>query len=224
MGVFKTWTYLILILLISSCNVTRVVKPLEKGEQRISGNFGGVGVDFRGLPIPVPLTAVNYQKGIDTNVTFTAGIHTTSALFGVFQTDLGLGIGAYKSASEKFGVSISPLLNVLYDIHENNLRLYPQLDATSWWKYSEKPHMFYGSFGTWIELQKAKAHLQVQDNELMPFITVGHQFIGEKWDVQLELKYVGFQHDNRSLVPDYIGPSHYGAAGFFIGVGRRLVK
>ena len=213
-----------MILFLASCNVTRVVKPLEKGEQRVSANFGGAGIKYSGAPIPLTLTSINYQKGLDTNVTFTGSFHTTSAMFGVLQTDLGLGIQAYESTAEKFGVTISPMLNILYDIHENNLRLYPQLDATCWWQYGEKPHLFYGSVGTWVELQKAKAHLQIQDNELLPFVTVGHQFIGEKWDVQLELKYIGFQHDNRNVVVDFIGPSHYGSAGLFVGVGRRLSK
>lgn len=190
----------------------------------MSANFGGAGIKYSAAPIPLTLTSINYQKGLDTNVTFTGSFHTTSAMFGVLQTDLGLGIQAYESTAEKFGVTISPMLNILYDIHENNLRLYPQLDATCWWQYGEKPHLFYGSVGTWVELQKAKAHLQIQDNELLPFVTVGHQFIGEKWDVQLELKYIGFQHDNRNVVVDFIGPSHYGSAGLFVGVGRRLSK
>ena len=85
------------------CNATRVVKPLDKGEKQLAAGFGGPGIIYTGAPIPVPLTSVSYAHGLDTGLTLSAGLHTTSAAFGVIQSDIAVGISAFQSKSEKFG-------------------------------------------------------------------------------------------------------------------------
>ncbi|MEZ4721900.1 MAG: hypothetical protein R2813_08510 [Flavobacteriales bacterium] len=208
----------------SACNVTRVVKPLEKGEKAVSASIGGPGIIFSGAPIPVPLSSLSYSHGLDTGVTVSAGIHTTSLAFGVLQLDLALGVNAFQLDNEKFGVTLSPGLHFLMDTYKGYVRTYPQLDALCWWQYSEKPNLFYAGAGTWVELVKAKPHNQVQQNELLPWVMIGHQFNRPKWAYTTEIKYLGMQHDTRDLVVDYISPSHHGTLGFYFGVSRRLMK
>lgn len=205
-----------------SCAPTRVIKPLEKGEKQISANLGGAMIKFAGAPIPLPLTAISYQQGLDTGLTLNTSVHLTSLAFGVIQLEAGLGINAYQSESKKFGVTVSPSINLMNDIWEKNFRIYPQLDALTYWQYGQKPHLVYGGMGSWIELSKVKAHGEVQTNELLPYFMVGHQFNSAKWSFLTELKYLGLQHDNVYLVPDYISPTNKGALGFYFGVGRRF--
>lgn len=223
MGVIRTVGYFLLVGLVSAgCKATRVIKPLEKGEKQVSASVGGPGIIFGGAPIPLPLSSVNYAHGIDTGMTLVAGGHFTSALFGVAQMDVGLGISAFKSETEKFGLTVTPGLNLFYDFNENNSRIYPQIEGTCWWQYSEKEHLIYGGAGTWIELVKRKAHDQVQTNEFMPWVSLGHQFNLEKWSYLTELKYIGFQQNTGSVVVNYISPANQGTVGLYLGISRRF--
>ena len=208
----------------ASCSPTRVVKTLDKGEKQLGANFGGAMINYAGIPTPLPLTSINYAQGLDTGVTVTGAFHTTDALFGVMHIEAGLGIRAFETKSEKFGLTISPSIQLMYDIWEGAFRTYPQLEAISYWQYGEKPNLFYGGIGSWIELIKEKAHEEVQKNELLPYLMIGHQFNKPKWAITTEVKYLGFQHDNVSLVPGYISPMNKGALGIYVGVSRRLVR
>lgn len=224
MAIIRTLFLALLLAVIGSCNVTRVVKPLEKGEKTLSASFGGPGIIFHGAPLPLPLTSISYAQGLDTGLTLSAGIHTTSLAFGVMQADVMLGIQVLKTKSEKFGITASPGMHFLYDFDGKNFRNYPQLEALCWWQYGEKPNLFYGGTGTWVELQRTKAHGQVQQNEFLPWAMVGHQFNRPKWTYTTEIKYLGFQHTSNKLVVDYISPGNQGALGFYFGISRRLVK
>ncbi|GAB5539005.1 MAG: hypothetical protein Salg2KO_11080 [Salibacteraceae bacterium] len=213
---------LIALSLVVGCNATRVIKPLEKGEKQVSAGFGGPGIVYGGSPMPLPLSSISYAHGIDTGVTFTGGIHATSAAFSVLQSDIGLGISAYRSKLDRFGVTITPAVNVLYDFNGNNLRIYPQVDATAWWQYGEKPNLLYGGAGTWIELVKAKAHGQVQENEIMPWISLGHQINRPKWNYLTEVRYIGFNQATDKVVVEYISPADRGTIGIYLGIGRKF--
>jgi hypothetical protein len=204
------------------CNTTRVIKPLDKGEKQVSASIGGPAIIFGGMPIPLPLSSVNYAHGLDTGITLAVGLHSTSAAFGVLQSDIGLGISAFRSKGDRFGITVTPMLNLMYDFGEDNGRIYPQLDLMNWWQYGKKPHLFYGGVGTWIELVKAKAHGQVQENEFMPWVTLGHQFNFEKWSYLAEVKYLGFQHNTGTVVVDYISPANQGVIGVYLGVSRKF--
>lgn len=224
MGIIKLVAWLILVVALASCNATRVIKPLEKGEKSISAGLGGPGILYAGAPIPVPLTSISYAHGLDTGLTLAAGINTTSLAFGVVQADLSVGINVYQTKAERFGVTATPAMHFMYDFNEGNYRNYPQLEALTWWQYGEKANLFYGGMGTWIELRKSKAHGQVQTNELLPWVTIGHQFNLEKWSYLTEFKYLGFQHKTLPLVVDYISPGGRGTIGFYFGVSRRFAK
>lgn len=224
MGITRYTSLAILLVLLASCNATRVIKPLEKGEKAVSAGFGGPLIAFAGAPIPIPLTSVTYSHGLDTGITLTASVHTTSLLFGVAHLDVGLGIKAYESKSKKWGITAAPGLQTMFDFDAGNARNYPQLEAIGWWQYAQKPNLLYGGLGTWVELERRKAHEQVQDNELMPWITIGQQFNRPKWSYTTEVKFLGFQHDRSNIVVDYIGPGNRGAFGAYFGISRRFGK
>ena len=215
----------ITIILFASCNATRVIKPLEKGEKQLSAGLGGPGIIYAGAPIPVPLKSISYAQGIDSNVTLSVGLHATSLAFGVLQSDISAGIRAYQSKTDRFGITATPGVHFLYGVHEYKFRSYPQLDALTWLQYSEnKHHLVYGGVGTWFELLKKKAHGQIQSNELMPWITLGHQFNMERWSYMTEFKYLGFQHESALSVVDFVSPADRGTVGFYFGVSRRFGK
>lgn len=205
-----------------ACNVTRVVKPLEKSEHSVGAGFGGAGIVYAGAPMPIPNLNVQYAYGLDTGLTLTSGVHITSAAFGVAHADVGLAIRAYENDSSTFGITIAPAMHTLYEFRESAFRLYPQLDALAWWQYGQKPHLIYGGMGTWIELHREKAHDAVQQNEVLPWITLGHQLNRGTWNFTTEFRYMGFQHETKYLVADYISPGGRGSLGFFLGISKSL--
>jgi hypothetical protein len=221
---YRCFTLLFFSLIFVACNSTRVVKTLEKGEQQLTGSLGGPAIVFSGVPMPIPLSSVGYAVGLDTGLTFAGGLNTTSLLFGNAQVDLTLGINAFKTENEKFGLTISPGLNLFYGFNGGDFSLYPQLEGVVWKEYGEKNKLFFGGLGTWVELDREKAHGEVQVHELMPYITLGHQFTGKKWNVQLEARYIGFTYPNDNIVVDYLGPFSTGTSGIYFGVSRKLGK
>lgn len=225
MDIIKIISGAVLAIAISSCSATRVVKPLAKGEKAVSASLGGPAIMFSGAPIFMPLTSLSYAQGLDTHLTVSGSLHTTDLLFGVAHLEGTAAINAYHHDNGRFGVTVSPAMHVMVDFWDANVRTYPQLEALSWWQYgAEKSHLLYGGLGTWIELNKVKAHNQVQTNELLPWVMVGHQWVKPKWNFTVEAKYLGFQHNTQKLVVDYISPFGQGALGVYFGLSRRLVR
>jgi len=221
---FRNLVWISVLAALVACNPTRVVKPLEKGEKRVSAAFGGPGIIFSGAPIPLPLTSVNYSHGLDSGLTLSTGLHTTALMFSNLQTDISLGIKMVEAKSKRYGLTANPGLNLMYSLRGGEFRAYPQVEGIGWWQYGEKSHLFYGGVGTWVELMREKAHGEVQDHELMPYVTLGHQFAGEKWIWQVEAKYLGFTYSNDNVVVDYMGPFNTGTTGVYVGLSRRLTK
>jgi len=221
---FRNLVWISVLAALVDCNPTRVVKPLEKGEKRVSAAFGGPGIIFSGAPIPLPLTSVNYSHGLDSGLTLSTGLHTTALMFSNLQTDISLGIKMVEAKSKRYGLTANPGLNLMYSLRGGEFRAYPQVEGIGWWQYGEKSHLFYGGRGTWVELMREKAHGEVQDHELMPYVTFGHQFAGEKWIWQVEAKYLGFTYSNDNVVVDYMGPFNTGTTGVYVGLSRRLTK
>src|SRR5690242_18275035 len=85
----KLYALLAFLALLASCAPCRYVKPLAKKQSAASFSFGGPLIMFSGTPIPVPFTTIGYGYGLTDNVTTYGNVHTTSALFGNAQVDLG---------------------------------------------------------------------------------------------------------------------------------------
>jgi len=214
---------LTLLLLLASCNVSRVVKPLTKGEHQIGGSFGGPAIVFGGAPLPIPFTSVSYAHGLDTGLSVSAALQTTSLLFGIAHFDASLHAELWRSKSDRFGVLASPGSHFFYDFNEGHYRIYPQLDLNAWWHYNkESENLIYGGLGTWVELVREKAHGEVQTHEMMPYVMLGHQFNRPKWSFQVEARYIGMFYDNDAIVVDYLTPFNKGTSGVYLGISRTL--
>lgn len=224
MDTIRNAVFLLVLTGLCACSVTRVVKPLEKGEKRLGASLGGPAIVFSGAPLPMPLSSLTYSHGLDTGITLSTSLQTTSLIFGVAHADAVLGIRVYESATGKWGVAASPGIHLMYDFHEGNYRNYPQLETLGWWQYGRKNHLFYGGLGTWIELVREKAHREVQDNEFLPYLSLGHQWVIPRWNFQAELKYIGFQHNTSDVVVDYISPGNQGTLGVYFGTSWRITK
>ncbi|MFN4973520.1 MAG: hypothetical protein ACK5GX_10855 [Bacteroidota bacterium] len=213
---------MLILILATACNTTRVVKPIEQGSLQVGANLGGPLITMGSLPLFMPLSSVHAAYGLKEKTTVFASLHTTALLFGVFQTDIGITQQLLKQKGMIPGVSVSPIANMMIDHWKGIFSFYPQLDVNAYWNYKGKPHFFYTGLNNWIELRSKKAHEQPQNLTFMPAWHFGHQWSGTKYNVQLEMKYIGFTQSNKDIVVDYISPSDKGALGLFLSINRKF--
>ena len=111
-----------------NCAPTRFVKPLAKNQNAIAANLGGPLIHYGKAVTPIPFTSIMYGRGITNSTTAFISAHTTAMLYGNFQTDIGVCQRLYKNDSLKFGITVNPAINLVYDKWHKNFRAWPQLD------------------------------------------------------------------------------------------------
>lgn len=213
---------LLLITLIWACNPVRVVKPLERGEARIGANIGGAVIKLGSAVTPLPLTSLYAAYGFTGKTTGYAGLHSTALLFGVLQSDLGITHSLVTQNKAIPGISVSPGINLMFDTWEKHFRSYPQVGLNMYWNYGKKQHLVYLLSDQWVELQAKKAHGETQQTHWLPSFGAGHQWNTEKYNWQIEIRYLAPTESNRNLVVKYVSPASTGALGVYFGVSRNF--
>jgi hypothetical protein len=223
------------ILLLWSCAPTRFVKPLEKGQHALLGNFGGPMAKVPGIGvIPIPFTSFGYGYGLTDNTTIFGNLHTTSLLFGVGQTDIGVSQQIWKN--EGMGVSVQPEMNILVDFYTGANRFWPQLDANYYFDYnsitskskrngSDKRRVLtiYGGISNWFDPYLTESQGRKNQQFWIPSVQLGHLWQQNNWNYNLEFKILAPIYSNENIVVDY--PSlmgKYGAMGMYFGVTYRF--
>jgi hypothetical protein len=216
--IFTKWAIAALLLL-NACAPSRLVKPLKKGEQIVSGSFGGPLIKFSGAPIPLPFTTFSYAKGITDKISGFASLHSTSLLFGNLQTDLGICMDVY--TKNKFGISITPAIQTALSFKSAQaIRLWPSLDAN--FRYEFTKGFLYAGTHSWFEFSKTRANDTKQERWLLPNYHIGFTKTNPKWNHQFEVKLL---LPNTSIYPgvvDYMGINGKGAIGLYYCVTRKF--
>jgi hypothetical protein len=234
--------FLLILIGLASCAPARFVEPLKKGQQVITGNFGGPVAKIPGIGnIPIPYTAIGYGRGLTNKTTVFGNLHTTSLLFGIGQTDLGVSQSIWKN--DKMGVSAQGSMNILVDFYTGANRFWPQVDANYYFKYGKhsKPvyldatrfgdvkiesnnyNFFYIGVCNWIDPYKTESQGRPNAQFWIPSVQLGHQWIRTKWSYQAELKMLAPNQSNQNIVVNY--PSllnNRGALGLYFGITYHL--
>jgi hypothetical protein len=228
------------LLALASCAPARFVEPLKRGQQVITGNFGGPVAKIPGIgAIPIPFTAIGYGRGLTDKTTVFGNLHTTSLAFGVGQTDIGVSQSIWKN--DKMGISAQGSMNILVDFYTGANRFWPQLDANYYLKYGEnsKPvqldalckvdskhyNFFYAGISNWFDPYKTESQGRPNAQFWIPSVQLGHQWIRPKWSYQAELKMLAPNQSNQNIVVNY--PSllnNRGAIGLYFGITYHLKK
>jgi hypothetical protein len=226
------------LLALASCAPTRFVEPLKRGQQVITGNFGGPVAKIPGIgAIPIPFTAIGYGRGLTDKTTIFGNLHTTSLAFGVGQTDMGVSQSIWKN--DKMGISAQGSVNILVDFYTGANRFWPQLDANYYFKYGKnsKPvqldalckveskhyNFFYAGISNWFDPYKTESQGRPNAQFWIPSVQLGHQWIRPKWSYQAELKMLAPNQSNQNIVVNY--PSmlnNRGAIGLYFGITYHL--
>ena len=206
----------------SSCTPTRFVKPLEKKQNAIAASFGGPLIHFGKAVTPIPFTSIMYGRGITKSTTAFGSLHLTSLLFGNFQTDFGVCQQLYKNDSLKFGITINPAINMVYDKWNKNFRVWPQLDFNIYKNILKQKAFIYVGLTNWFELASTKAHNEKQTNHILINPHIGITYNTKKWGYTLEGKFLQINKNNKPNVVDYVGIQQHGAVGIFLNFNRRF--
>jgi hypothetical protein len=224
---------LALIAFLGACAPSRHVKPLEKGQQALGASYGGGLVKVPGVgAMPTPFMSLSYSRGITEKATVFGSYHTTAAIFGTFQTDIGAVYELYKNEEAKYGVSVTPVANIMVDRWEKQWKFYPQLDANFYWTYSEKTkatseahdggsdklmkRFLYAGVTNWFELANTRVHDEPQPYRWIFNPHIGHTFERPRMNYQFEFKWLAPNIDNAGLAVDYVSPfGTKGALGVF---------
>ena len=215
------YTYLIFITLFAAaCAPTRFIEPVEEGKLAAGATFGGPLIDFAGAPIPVPLTSLEVGYGFKENLTFSGGLHTTAAVFGNLQIDLG---GTYKFLDqERFrpNLSVSPSLNTVWDIYDKKIKVWPVIDLNAYWNYGKKNNYVYVGANNFVEFSGTRALEQDQPTPILFSPQIGHVLKGKdrKWEFISEIKFLSpFTNSSYAFVPYRSFTGNFGATGIFLG-------
>lgn len=188
-----------------SCAPSRLIKPINKGEKQINASLGGPLINYAGTTIPIPFTSLTYAYGLEDNTTLYGSLHSTSLLFGVLQSEVGLVYQLKQPDSLKFyklGVSVSPSLNFMIDRWQGNFRFYPKYDFNIYSKWSKKRnHLAYLGFSNWFDFYENKAHNMKNQYFIIGNFHGGLMLNSGKWNHQLECKL--FPLFNSYIVVDY---------------------
>ena len=218
----KLFNPIIFILLFHCCAPSRYVKPLAKNQSAVSFSFGGPLIKFSGAPIPIPFTTLGYGYGITDNVTAYGNLHTTSALFGNAQADLGATFNLYKKENS-FGITASPALQIAYNVRNAiGFRVWPSADMNAYFHLTKKPSYLYAGVNSWFEFSKVRAHDEPQQKHVLPNLQIGYVIVKTKWQHQFEFKYLGIGIPNLPGVVDYIGVSGKGSLGIYYSLVRKF--
>jgi len=205
--------------LFASCAPSRYVKPLDKGQTAVTATLGGPLILYANTTIPVPMTSLAVGHGFTDDLTGFAGIHTTSLLFGVMQTDIGL----VKQVSAQHGwlpgITVSPVVNLMMDKWAGIFSCYPQLDANAYWNYPKRPHYVYFGVSNWFDIDTRTSE-DPQKSHWLPMLQLGNTMVTKKWMYTLEFKYA--PRINDPVVVAYQGFGQATALGVYIGVTRKI--
>ncbi len=109
-----------------------------------------------------------------------------------------------------------------FDRWDYNFKLWPQVDLNAYWNYKQKRNFFYTGVANWFELSSTKAHGEDQNTQWICNLHVGHTFVRNKWNYNLEAKYLAPGIERLPNVVDYKGFGSSGAAGLYFSVTRKF--
>ncbi|MBT8326299.1 MAG: hypothetical protein KJP21_01165 [Bacteroidia bacterium] len=221
-----TFIFFGLLSVFGACTSQKIVQPLEDGENQLSGNIGGPLIGFAGTTIPIPLTSINYARGITDSLTFHTGIQTTSLIYKTLQLDAGVTYGFFIPNGWIPGLSASGSLNYLNDFRAPNFKIYPQIDLNAYWEYGELHFMYFG-VTNWIELSNIRAHDEDQTKRILTGIQFGNTFsTPQNWNFTIESKWLAPTRNSKNLTIDYktysINNQPKGAVGIYLGIAKRF--
>lgn len=219
----RTGAIVIVAAFLASCNATRYVEPLEKGEHAVSVGLGGPVIDFGGVPLVIPLSNIGYGYGLDSNLTVHGGLHTTSLLFYNFHVDAGVTWQPFESKNKWVpNLSLTPSFNFVRDFNSPNSKLWPSLDINGFWSYGDNGNYFYSGMGNWFEPEAFRSSNRETLEQWLPSVHLGTVFKLKRYQFGFEARWMGLNAQIDYSFVDFKPLRSPGAYGLYFNVLRRF--
>lgn len=218
----KNWLFLFVLCVFFSCSPGRYIQPLKKKQQAVNLSLGGPLIKYGNATIPVPFLVANYGYGVDSNLTTFGSVNITSALFGNLQLELGATLQLLSPKRYTIGLSVTPTANIIYR-NKQSFKFYPEIAVNAFYPYGKRKNYFYAGIDNWFEPAQKRAYDEPQTHHWFFSPQIGHNFSGQKWDVQLEVKIMAPNISNKGFVVEYQTPfQSHGALGVFLAYTRKF--
>ena len=221
MKFFQGSAILFLATIFAGCSPAGLIKPLEKGRHALSAHAGGPGIHFAGMPIPVPLSGMEYHYGLKDNLSFSAGAGITSLAFGTAQLHAGVLAAILEEKEKNLTPGLSGFIrgHFLLDRWEKQFRFYPEAGFHLFTRLGK--HRWYTGGSAWFETRFPSSQ-RTSANVWIPMVHAGWQKASGRWQPSAELKWIAPNLSSENLVVDYIGISGKGTLGIYVGLLRNF--
>lgn len=209
----------LLCLFILSCSSFRQVRPLEKGECRVSLSAGGPFTRVGDLYIPLPLVSLGCNYGIAEKLDVEAGTNFLAMMYGIAHVDAGVNWRPLPPRRYVPGLTVSPKVIVMTDFSAGGSRLYPDLGLTGYWELP-RHWLAYLGIENLFELSGVREDGNEQQNHWLIAPYAGVSLGKGAWQFQLEAKLYTPNLRNDLHTVKNIGFGSYGVLGIFFGVSR----
>jgi hypothetical protein len=204
-----------------SCSSFRQVRPLEKGESRVSISAGGPFTKVGNIYIPMPLVSLGYNYGITEKLDAEAGTNFLAMMYGIAHFDAGVNWRPLKPNRYVPGLIVSPKIFLMTDFRPGDSRIYPDVGLTGWWEI-RKYRLVYLGLENFFELSGTREDGNKQQNNWLIAPYTGISLGNKKWQFQFEAKLYTPNLQNNLHTAKNIGVGDHGIFGVFLGVSRSL--
>jgi len=201
---------------IVSCGTVTSVRPIGKGRSAITFSSGGPVTTIFDIKMPIPYSVLRYRKGLNNNIDFHLGLHTTMLVLG----NIGLDAGVTKHLISQSGWRPALLTELslygLYHMNEfSSIKAFPAMSVIASYQLTNKGHALY--FGI-------QGMAQYTDPYLVFSTLIGFEVpLGARLQFNLETKWYAPNEASENRVVDYeIKPFDYGAVGFVWGISYKF--
>jgi hypothetical protein len=132
LGFFAAVILFAIVVALSSCGVTQPVRVIDQGTTQAAVSLGGPLIPYSGMTVPTPYLNLGLIHGYRENLTLTANIHATMAVFKNAAFDVG---AATRLARESNGwpeLTAKGQLYVFSDLERiDALRIFPMVSVNA---------------------------------------------------------------------------------------------
>lgn len=213
---------ILLISFLVSCSSVRQIRPLDKGESAVTISLGGPITELGDIYSPLPLLSIGYTRGLlSRKLELEMGLHITEGLYGVLMIDGGLNYRPILSSGLRPGIIVSPKVFFTTDFSSSSVRIYPDLNLTSYWKIRQNFFIYLG-LENWFEFSQEREDGNPQDNHWLIVPYLGLNCGNEKLLFQFESRVYTPNLKNTGRPTKNIGLGDNGILGFFIGLNYTI--
>jgi hypothetical protein len=202
-----------------SCSGLRQVRPLEKGESRVSLSAGGPFTKVGNIYIPAPLISLGYNYGIAKKLDAEVGTNFFAMLYGIAHFDAGVNWRPLTPRHYVPGLILSPKIFLMTDFRPGDSRIYPDLGFTAYWEIKHYRFVYLG-LENFFELSTRREDGNKQQNNWLIAPYAGMTLGNKIWQFQFEAKLYTPNLPNNLHTAKNIGVGDHGIFGVFLGVSR----